>query len=107
MRLSTSTAGKALDLEGDDLGDARDALLEDALDPLLQRDRRDGTGLAGPEEADSDGVSRNRLQADIATIHLDGGAYQLEGLFDPVFDRHRLVHPPILLRHVSAMPTPS
>jgi hypothetical protein len=91
----------ALRLDGNDLGDARDALLEDALDPLLQRDRRDGASLTSAEEANRHGVPTDPFEPDVATIHLDGRTDQFEGLFDPVFDGHGLVHPLILAGEVA------
>jgi hypothetical protein len=68
----------------DHLGDALDAILQDPLDPGLERDRRGGTRDARADELDLDhaGGLVDAVEDDVAVVSLDGRANHFDDLFD-------------------------
>src|SRR5215831_12923770 len=68
-------------LVGDDLGDAGDAIHDDALDAGLQRHHRDGAGAAGADQRDvHDAVGVDAVEDDVAAVALQRGTDRVDGL---------------------------
>src|SRR5205823_1717140 len=67
-----------------DLGDALDAVLEDALDARLERHRRCGAAHTRTDELDrhDSGLLVHVVQADVAAVGLDGRTDLLDCLLD-------------------------
>src|SRR5687768_398591 len=95
-RVEVSMVSRSSGLDRDDLGDARDPLLQDPLDPLLEGHRRDGAAVASAEELDGHDTALDVLEADVTPVHLDGGADQFEGFPNLVLNRGRRAHAGIL-----------
>src|SRR4051794_2773327 len=87
----------------DDLGDAGDAVAQDALDAGLEGHRRRRAAHARPDELDGHdaGLLVDVVQLDVAAVRLDGGADHLDRLLD------LLSHGPSLSHSVCTVPNPT
>jgi hypothetical protein len=85
-----------LSLEGDDLGDAGDPIAQKALNALLESDRRDGAAFTCPVKTNHDATVFDPEELNVASIHLNRRANELQGVSDLVFYRDHRPHPLIL-----------
>lgn len=75
---SSRSKGALLGLDRDDFRDPRDLLAQDALDPLLEGDRRKGARFTGSEELNRHPSALDAFELDVSAVHLDGGTHELQ-----------------------------